>query len=281
MNLDLTNTTPQHPQAPAPQDPRPLPATRAPQAAGGGVRGTVLISVITVAIIVGVLIAAEKFAPAEWKPSYLIGHFTGSVESEEIKAQLDAVTAREKALAQELARKEAEIVDLTARMQMVTTQYQTEAAMRQEAFSNKLQRVGQAYEVIFQRATAINNMNIELMTNFAKLKVNKANAQTAGKDLAAMFGDLMKHGGMAFGNAQLAAAGERMHESARRETQEELNAAIDQALPEIKPSAWNAGLPTPDELAADLAAEPAIAAPRLPAPPKRAAPPVTPYTAPN
>lgn len=39
------------------------------------------------------------------------------------------------------------------------------------------------------------------------------------------------------------------------------------------------GHPAPDELAAGLVAEPAIAAPRLPAPPKRAAPPVTPYTA--
>lgn len=281
MSLDLTNTTPQHPPAPTPQDPRTLPATRAPLPSAGGVGGTVLISVISVAIIVGVLIAAEKFAPAEWKPSFIIGHFTGSVESEEIKAQLDAVTAREKAMAQELARKEAEIVDLTARMQMVTTQYQTEAAMRQEAFQNKLQRVGQAYEVLFQRATLLNQMHVDLMTNFAKMKVNKANAQTAGKDLAAMLGDLIKHGGEAFGNPQLAAAGARMHESARRETQEELNAAIDQALPEIKASPWIAALPTPDQLAAELVAEPAIAAPKLPVPPKRAAPPVTPYTAPN
>jgi len=110
---------PAHPVPVKPDLPRLSPVARV-------VRGTfVMLSSTAVVgvLVIGGVVAAEHFAPTDWRPSTLLGAFGGRKESAQMLASLDAARAMTAMQKQEEARALQEVEVLRANNERVTQAY--------------------------------------------------------------------------------------------------------------------------------------------------------------
>ena len=107
--------------SPMPQGPRPPRGSgalaRGAKKVGASLVGTGLVLTVT-------LIAAERFAPVDWRPSSFLGVYGGRIESARVLTAIEAKRAEAAVLAEEQARAQQTTIALQADNERVTKAYE-------------------------------------------------------------------------------------------------------------------------------------------------------------
>jgi len=284
--LDLTNTqaTATTTQAVPPSKPPAKPPVRDRDLVGfqperpGPAQGVIgLIGLATIAV--AVLVAWEKFAPEDWRPSHLLGGLAGTVVSAEKTASMQAAAKELQLMSLEKARLDIEVKDAETRLAMTAKGFETQLDMQRQAYEAQVQRVTEAYKSLYERGNMVAGTTAQLASSLIQQRVALAQGHQGGKVISSVLGDLMAAWGQVSNNDELVENGRRMSNDATRSSINAVDAVISQPLPNFRPELWAGSNPDPAQLLAEVERMKPPVPSTTPMPPQRAVKPPTPYAA--
>ncbi len=248
--------------------PPPVPARRS------GHMMTAIGAACGLVIAFGVL---ERFAPLEYKPSTFLGAAGGNAEMYHMAAALPGIQAQAAALAQENARLEQEKTRAQAELAQVQAEAQSRSAQEVELTKGQMQNVLNYYGAIYQRGNVMSQAAASIMSEAASTRSNLVAGMNGGRVAMVSLLDLFSGIAAATGNEDAAARLQANRQTLANATVNEYEDHLRRALPGIDLSSWAKGLPTPEELQAQLTTM--VLQPRVQVmPPVRVEPRATPPT---
>lgn len=263
MGFKVKNRAPQLPAVPAASVPMVMtqdPVLREDDdSRSSGIKAFFLSATFTAVTALCAFTLAEKFAPEEWKPSYMIGHFSGATETAHIRAQLDAAVERERRLNEEKARLEIEVKNAETENENLKAQYQA-----------RMQQVSLAYQTLYQRANLLAQATVQVQQQAASIVNQMAAESQSGKQAGTMIADLGATIAGMFGEHAMASRWKELARNNRDESLSDIRSELSTRLPTINLDAPALLRNIPQDLASVIATMDqagAFPSPRRPVPP--------------
>lgn len=174
-------------------------------------------------VALGVLFLLERAGPTDYKPSTLIGGFTGHEEATRLRTQLASYQATEAAKNEEIGRMQKEVQD----------------------FREQTVRVTEAYKALYQRATNMAQVAAQTEQQFLMKRQEMVARTQEGNILVSQLADIFGAGALLMGNKDTAKSALQFGQAAR----ESSVAAYDKAMRDgLSTSSgifanWQTGLP--------------------------------------
>jgi regulator of replication initiation timing len=204
-----------------------------------------------IAIVFGAL---ERFAPLDYKPSSFVGAAGGNAELHHMAQALPGIQAQAAALAQENARLEQEKTRAQAELAQVQAEAQSRSAQEAEITKGMVQNVVNYYSAIYQRGNVMSQATASMMTEAASTRSNLVAGMNGGRVAMASLLDLGAGIASFMGDDDAVYRLQASRQAIATATVNEYEDHLRRALPAIDVSGWAKGLPTPEELQAQLTA---------------------------
>lgn len=175
------------------------------------------------------LASAEKYAPDTWRPSTIIGTYDARIAS--------AVKAAE--------------LNQQGRLDAWAAEARVSSEQNAEAYRAAMTATNNNYQALYQRAQVYAQAATQMQGEYARMRMNQANAQSSSEtgiiNLVRLFG----HGANALengaGNDALAYSDAMSRDLSNRMTQAAMEGA------RIDVTGWDTGIPSPESVRAELA----------------------------
>lgn len=207
--------------------------------------------------VLGLLLAfflLERFAPINYKPSTIAGAISGNAELQHLAQALPGIQAQASALAQENARLEQEKARAQAELAQVQAEAQSRSAQEAEITKGAVQNFLNYYSAIYQRGNMMSQATVAMMTDAASTRSNLVAGMNGGRVAMASLLDLGAGIAAFMGDDATASRLQANRQSVYTATVNEYEDHLRRALPAIDVGNWSKGLPTPEELQAQLTA---------------------------